>query len=177
MQALYPRFYVFFTVLSDVGDPCFSLRYLYKIVLNMRNKPYICRSKRNLNNMKESVRVLRFVIVGSSNALITASVIWILMDILHCNYLWSNMAGYVAALMNNFIWSKYWVFSSRNGKYWREIPLFLIAFGCAYATQVLFLLLLVEVIHVDEYLGQFLGLFVYGAVNFLMNKKITFRDK
>ena len=32
--------------------------------------------------MKESVRILRFAIVGSSNALITALVIWILMDIL-----------------------------------------------------------------------------------------------
>ena len=65
--------------------------------------------------MKESVRILRFAIVGSSNALITALVIWILMDILDCNYLWSNMAGYVAALVNNFFWSKYWVFSSGKG--------------------------------------------------------------
>ena len=115
--------------------------------------------------MKESVRILRFAIVGSSNALITALVIWILMDILDCNYLWSNMAGYVAALVNNFFWSKYWVFSS-----------FLIAFGCAYATQFIFLLLMVEVIDLNEYLGQFLGLFVYGAVNFMMNKRLTFKS-
>lgn len=53
--------------------------------------------------MKESVRILRFAIVGSSNALITALVIWILMDILDCNYLWSNMAGYVAALVLSLI--------------------------------------------------------------------------
>ena len=119
--------------------------------------------------MKESVRILRFAIVGSSNALITALVIWILMDILDCNYLWSNMAGYVAALVNNFFWSKYWVFSSGKGNFWKEIPLFLIAFGCAYATQFIFLLLMVEVIDLNEYLGQFLGLFVYGAVNFMMN--------
>ena len=37
--------------------------------------------------MKESVRILRFAIVGSSNALITALVIWILMDILDCKLL------------------------------------------------------------------------------------------
>ena len=124
--------------------------------------------------MKESVRILRFAIVGSSNALITALVIWILMDILDCNYLWSNMAGYVAALVNNFFWSKYWVFSSGKGNFWKEIPLFLIAFGCAYATQFIFLLLMVEVIDLNEYLGQFLGLFVYGAVNFMMNKRLNF---
>lgn len=126
--------------------------------------------------MKESVRILRFAIVGSSNALITALVIWILMDILDCNYLWSNMAGYVAALVNNFFWSKYWVFSSGKGNFWKEIPLFLIAFGCAYATQFIFLLLMVEVIDLNEYLGQFLGLFVYGAVNFMMNKRLTFKS-
>ena len=126
--------------------------------------------------MKESVRILRFAIVGSSNALITALVIWILMDILDCNYLWSNMAGYVAALVNNFFWSKYWVFSSGKGNFWKEIPLFLIAFGCAYATQFIFLLLMVEVIDLNEYLGQFLGLFVYGAVNFMMNKRRTFKS-
>ena len=86
---------------------------------------YICR-------MKESVRILRFIIVGTLNALITALVIWVLMEGLDCNYLWSNVAGYVAALINNFFWSKYWIFSARSGKFQREIPLFLIAFGCAY---------------------------------------------
>ena len=55
--------------------------------------------------MKESVRILRFIIVGTLNALITALVIWVLMEGLDCNYLWSNVAGYVAALINNFFWS------------------------------------------------------------------------
>lgn len=126
--------------------------------------------------MKESVRIVRFVIVGSLNALITALIIWVLMDILDCNYLWSNVAGYVAALVNNFVWSKYWVFSSGEGNFWRELPLFLIAFVCAYGTQFLSLLLMVESMGLNEYLGQFLGLFVYGAVNFVMNRRLTFRS-
>jgi len=100
-----------------------------------------------------------------------------MMDILDCNYLWSNVGGYLAALINNFFWSKYWVFSSAGGKYWREIPLFLMAFGCAYGLQFLGLLLMVEVIGMNEYLAQFLGLFIYGAVNFLMNRKLTFQKR
>ena len=28
---------------------------------------------------------------------------------------------------------------------------------------------------VNEYLAQFLGLFIYGAANFIANKKITFQ--
>lgn len=125
--------------------------------------------------MKESVRIFRFIIVGTLNALITALVIWVLMKG-GCNYLWSNIAGYVAALINNFFWSKYWIFSSRRGKFHREIPLFLIAFGCAYGLQLFSLLLMVEIGDINEYLAQFLGLFVYGAVNFTMNKRLTFTE-
>lgn len=131
--------------------------------------------KVKMNDVKESARVLRFVIIGTLNALITAIVIWLMMHVLSCNYLWSNVAGYIAALINNFFWSKYWIFSSGDGKFLREVPLFLIAFGCAYGMQFLALLLMVEIFAMNEYVAQFLGLFVYGAVNFIMNRKLTFR--
>jgi putative flippase GtrA len=39
------------------------------------------------------------------------------------------------------------------------------------------LVLMVECFHQDEYLSQFLGLFLYGLVNFLMNKFLTFPDR
>lgn len=127
--------------------------------------------------MKESVRIIRFIIVGTSNALIVALAVWILMDLFHVNYILSNMVGYIAALVNNFFWSKYWVFASMGNIQFREIVLFLVAFGCAYLTQFIFLVLMVECFHQDEYLSQFLGLFLYGLVNFLMNKFLTFPDR
>ena len=55
-----------------------------------------------------------------------------------------------------------------------EYP-FSIAFGMAYGAQFLFLIGLVEGLDCNEYLAQFLGLFIYGSVNFLMNKRVTFR--
>lgn len=127
--------------------------------------------------MKESVRIVRFVLIGTLNALITALVIWLMMEELDCNYIATNITAYIVAQLNNFFWSKYWVFKSRDGRFRREIPLFLIAFVCAYASQFLALLLMVEILDLNEYLAQFLGLFVYGAVNFMMNKKVTFLHK
>lgn len=125
--------------------------------------------------MKESIRILRFIIIGSLNALITYLVIWIMMDLLRCSYIWSNIGGYAAALINNFFWSKYWIFTSSEGSFKREVPLFLVAFGLAYGAQFISLLCMVELSSMNEYLAQFLGLFVYGVVNFLMNRKVTFR--
>ena len=156
-----------------------------KHVANLRKKvrfyfartPIFAAELRNLTEMKESTRILRFAIVGTMNAAIAALVIWVLMDLLGCNYLWANMAGYAASLINNFLWSKYWVFASRQSHFAREIPLFLFAFGSAYTAQFLFLLLAVEGIGLNAYLGQFLGLFVYGAVNFILNRKVTFKQQ
>ncbi len=123
-----------------------------------------------------SKQIVRFVIAGTLNAAIIAAVVWFLMDELGCNYLWSNVAGYTAALINNFFWSKYWVFSAGKGFYARQAVLFLLAFACAYGAQVLVLLAMVEGAGWDEFTSQFPSLLVYGAVNFLMNKKITFPE-
>lgn len=127
--------------------------------------------------MRESTRIIRFAIIGTLNALITAISIWILMDMLDINYMLSNVTAYILAQTHNFVWCKYWIFPlERKSNTWRQVLLFSIAFGMAYVAQFLFLIGLVEGLHCDEYLAQFLGLFIYGGVNFLMNKRITFRD-
>ena len=126
--------------------------------------------------MKESTRIFRFMIVGTLNALIMATTIWIMMDELDINYMLSNITAYTLAQIHNFIWCKYWIFpTEKRGNTWRQVLLFSVAFGMAYGAQFLFFIELVEGLNCDEYLSQFLGLFVYGGVNFLMNKRVTFK--
>ena len=129
------------------------------------------------SEVKESTRIIRFIIIGMLNALIITTVILVMMMGLGIDYKWANVAGYVLALINTFFWNKYWVFTSSEGSYWREVPLFLIAFGCAYGLQFFALILMVEVLHINEYLAHALGSIVYGTVNYIMNGKVTFRQK
>ena len=127
--------------------------------------------------MKESVRIFRFALIGTLNALITAFVIWLMIDEMSYDYIPANITAYVVAQIHNFIWSKYWIFPTENKKnnIWQQMLFFSIAFGIAYSAQFLFLILLVEAWNVNEYLAQFFGLFIYGSVNFITNKKLTFR--
>ena len=127
--------------------------------------------------MKESVRIFRFAVIGTLNALITAFVIWLMMDELSYDYIPANITAYIVAQIHNFIWSKYWIFPIENKKnnIWKQMLFFCSAFGLAYSAQFLFLVTLVEWGDVNEYLAQFLGLFIYGTVNFIVNKKLTFR--
>ncbi|MCZ2656388.1 MULTISPECIES: GtrA family protein [Bacteroides] len=127
--------------------------------------------------MKESVRIFRFAVIGTLNALITAFVIWLMMDELSYDYIPANITAYIVAQIHNFIWSKYWIFpkAEQKNNIWKQILFFCSAFGLAYSAQFLFLVTLVECGDVNEYLAQFLGLFIYGTVNFIVNKKLTFR--
>lgn len=128
--------------------------------------------------MKESVRIFRFIVIGTMNALIMALVVWLMMREMSFegDYMVANVTAYIIAQIHNFIWCKYWIFpTEKKSNTWRQVLLFSIAFGMAYCAQFLFLIGLVEGLNCDEYLAQFLGLFVYGGVNFLMNRKVTFK--
>lgn len=129
--------------------------------------------------MKESVRIFRFIVIGTMNALIMALVVWLMMREMSFegDYMVANVTAYIIAQIHNFIWCKYWIFpvEKRKNNVWKQILFFCSAFGIAYTAQFLFLILLVEGLDVNEYLAQFLGLFIYGAANFIANKKITFQ--
>ena len=117
--------------------------------------------------MKESVRIIRFAIIGTLNALIAAFVV---LHIEGESYIIANICAYIVAQIHNFIWCKYWIFpletDDKKNSIWHQMLFFI---------QFLFLLMLVELLHCNEYLAQFLGLFVYGAVNFICNRRLTFR--
>lgn len=127
--------------------------------------------------MKESTRILRFAVIGTANALITAGVVFLMMEFFQCDYLLSNVVGYLIAQIHNFLWSSFWIFPAqfREHSLGKRILLFSMAVALAYSAQFVFLILLVEVLHVNEYLAQFFGLFIYGIVNFLINRNITFK--
>lgn len=129
--------------------------------------------------MKESVRIARFAMVGTLNYLITMLVIWAVTAnfSFRGDYIAANVVAYLIAQTHNFIWSKYWIFPSDNqqNSLWRQITLFCTAFGIAYATQLLFVILAVELAGMDDFTAQFIGIVIYGAINFMANKKLTFR--
>ena len=55
---------------------------------------------------------IRYLLVGVINTLVTLIVIYVCKSILDINQWVSNAIGYVAGLINSFIWNKNWVFKS-----------------------------------------------------------------
>ena len=71
--------------------------------------------------MKESVRIVRFAIVGTLNAIITALVVWLLMHVEGEDYLTANIAAYVIAQIHNFIWCKYWKWNYKRNRFRQNV--------------------------------------------------------
>lgn len=126
--------------------------------------------------MKKSYgEIIRFAIVGFGNFLIIMAVSWLLMHLFSINFYVANIAAYVLALVNNFYWNRIWVFRSTEGRMGRQALMFLAAYGIAYLVQLGAVSVLVQWIGVNKDLANFIGLFPFGATNFLLNKFFAFR--
>ena len=82
--------------------------------------------------MKERVRILRFTIIGTLNALIAAFVVWLMMHIRKEDYMLANVTAYVVSQIHNFIWCKYWIFpldkENKKNTVWHQMLFFAGAF-------------------------------------------------
>lgn len=140
-----------------------------------------------MQKRKTIVQFMKYVIVGCMNTAITLGVIFVCKSLLDVNPYLSNALGYIAGLINSFIWNKNWVFKSQNG-YSREAIKFVIGFGICYLLQ-LGVVYGLNSTTFGTYEWQILGIFTisgygvatllgsvaYTVVNYIYNRVVTFK--
>lgn len=125
--------------------------------------------------MKTVRQAIKYGIVGVSNTLITALVIWVMMKGLHCSDVLSNVVGYIAGVVNSFIWNKQWTFQIQVG--WvKSAVRFGLVFGICYFLQLGCLFLLNAWLPIDPYYNQLIAMVFYTVINFIFNKVYTFKE-
>jgi len=128
-----------------------------------------------MKNYKSLIQLIKFGIVGVSNTLLTAGVIWILMKVFHCSDYISNFIGYIIGLANSFIWNRKWTFESKT-RVSVTVFKFIVTFAISYAVQLGNLYALLHLTHIDPYYCQLLSIVVYTGINFILNKYYTFKN-
>ena len=126
--------------------------------------------------MRETVvQAVKYGVVGASNTLITAIVIWVMMKGFGFSDVVSNITGYIAGVLNSFIWNKQWTFQSAAG--WLSSALrFGLVFGVCYLFQLgLLIYVLTPYLEIDPYYNQLIAMLFYTVINFVMNKFYTFK--
>lgn len=138
-------------------------------------------------NNKSILQFVRYAVVGVINTLVTLVVIFVCKTLFAINPLLSNAIGYVAGLINSFIWNKRWVFHSSGG-YVSEAVRFGVGFVLCYGLQFLAVWLLYyhsPLQHFEIALGTYtfsgygaatiMGNVVYTVSNYIYNRVVTFK--
>ena len=141
------------------------------------------------------VQLIKYGIVGVSNSLITLAVIFVFNSLLNFSLLIADVLGYVAGVINSFIWNKQWVFKTHDTKLAKEMGLFVTGFLICFALQFITLLIITKptiaiaeaslgsdfaVIGMDakeigEYAAVIIGMVVYTLSNYIFNRFVTFK--
>lgn len=135
-----------------------------------------------------TIQLIKYGLVGVSNSLITLVVIFVCNDLMGMKLMLADVIGYVAGLINSFVWNKNWVFKSHNHRLRNEMILFLIGFLVCFGLQFLTVLALrnpmkalgISVLGISsdvvgEYVAVCLGMVVYTLCNYVYNRCITFK--
>lgn len=136
---------------------------------------------------KDVEQFIRYVMVGVLNTLITLAVIFLCKSVLDVNQWVSNAIGYVAGMVNSFLWNKVWVFRSRSRHYRAEAVKFMVGFLLCYGLQLLATWLMTSafgdmeiilpgIMTVSGYgVATLLGMVLYTVANFVFNRAVTFK--
>lgn len=134
----------------------------------------------------ELLRFLRYCIVGAINTAITLGVIYLCHSILGWGEYLSNVIGYIAGLINSFLWNRAWVFRAQGSRL-RQALRFALGFALCYGLQlaVVYALCHTALSAIELHLpyitltgyaiATLIGNITYTLLNYLYNKYITFR--
>lgn len=133
------------------------------------------------------IQLFKYAVVGVLNTLVTLIVIFLCKSMLHVNPYVSNAIGYVAGVINSFLWNRSWVFKAADGSMSRQAVKFLVGFGICYAIQFGVVWVLNQSTFGDIRIdlagfvlsgygvATIIGMVVYTLANFLYNRVITFK--
>lgn len=129
------------------------------------------------------------------NTTVTLIVIFVLKSLADIDPYLANAIGYIAGLINSFLWSRGWVFRSHGNRF-REAVTFFAGFGICYLIQLAtvwtlnthtglnYLLLTIHIPYIETEraftlsgygIATLIGMAVYTIANFIYNRRITFR--
>lgn len=144
-----------------------------------------------LLNPRERTRFFRFAIVGTFGAIVDFGTFNLLMGLIGIAAVWASVLSFSAAIVNNFLWNRYWTYpDSRSKTPRRQLVQFIIIsiIGLAIRTPLfaflgnrLSTLIGLTQLPVDvEFIGHNLALAIAVVVvmfwNFFANRYWTYND-
>ena len=130
-------------------------------------------------------RFLRFAIVGTSGVVVDMVILFLLSDpsTLGWGLTRSKVVAAEIAILNNFLWNDAWTFRDRVGPgssladKARRFLVFNAVCGLGLVLNVVLLNLMFNLLHMNRYLANAIAIGAVTAWNFLLNMKVSWRQR
>lgn len=119
--------------------------------------------------------LVRFVLTGLLNTAVGLGIIFALKWFLGWGDTAANLMGYGIGLMVSYVVNSRWTFGYRESLL-PVLPQYLGVIGLAYLSNLACVHFLIEVLHLDSYLAQTLGVIPYAGLTFVLLRIFVFRS-
>lgn len=120
-------------------------------------------------------RFVRFIISGSTVAVIGILILFILVDLLKIWYLLSSTIAFFVTLVVNFILQKFWTFEDNAGKMHMQMSLFFLNALMNLVLNTVLMYGMVDMLRVHHLLAQGVVMGVLAVVNYTVYRVYIFR--
>lgn len=114
----------------------------------------------------ESVKILKFLVIGGINTGVSYST-FVLLTILGVNYLFASVLGYLFAVILSYLLNKRWTFQSEKSTSLTLMSQFVVINLLSMAINIVVLFLLVEYLDCNLYISQATAILFSMFFNFI----------
>jgi len=129
----------------------------------------------------DHIRILtqftKFVLVGFSNVFVTLIVYYIFVFFNEALYLVGNTFGYIAGVLNSYLWNSKWVFKGSAAGKLKSFFLMAICYLFTYFIQIVLLFTMVELLGISYIIAPIINITITTPINFLLIKYFAFNIK
>ena len=150
----------------------------------LRGALRLCRLEASDERIASLVQFVKFCFVGVTNTAVSYGVnVLVLLLLRPAKLSWDYIAGNVVAFLLSVLWSFYWnnkfVFTLKEGQSRRLLPALLKTYAAYALTGIVLNNLLsyvwIERLHISKLIAPLLNLCISIPLNFIINKKWSFR--
>lgn len=118
---------------------------------------------------------IKFGIVGILNTLIGLGIYYIFIYIDVSLYIAGNTVGFIAGVLNSYYWNNKYVFSKSEEGHLGPLMRTFAAYGGTFLLGTALLFIMVQYLHISEWIAPLINLAVTIPLNFLLNKFWAFK--
>jgi len=119
---------------------------------------------------------VKYALVGVVGLVVDMGLFYVFYEILHINYIVSNIMSSSLAVVNNFILNSIFTFKVKNKLFYRFISFFSIALaGMALSSGML--AVMIDGMHLNSMVSKAISVFFVALIQYFVNKKLTFSER